>query len=78
MTDRAALHDRFTAALDARTPVAVATVVRGPGIGSKLLQLPGERLGSLGGADLDETVAADALALLEAEKSETRAYPAAR
>ena len=76
MSDRAAIHDRFTAALEARTPVAVATVVRGPGIGGKLLLLPEERLGSLGDPVLDETVSADALVLLEAEKSETMTYPA--
>lgn len=74
MTDRAAIHERFRAALEARTPVATATVVRGSGIGAKLLLLPDERLGSLGDAALDETVDADALALLDAERSETRTY----
>lgn len=76
MTDRATLHDRFTAALEARTPVATATIVRGSGIGGKMLLLPDERLGSLGVSALDESVARDARALLEAEKSETRVYPA--
>ncbi|MBA3414716.1 MAG: XdhC family protein [Chloroflexia bacterium] len=75
MTDRAAFHDRFVAALARRTPVAVATIVRGDPLGAKLLVLPGETIGSLGGPAIDGSVVADALDLLALERSETRAYP---
>lgn len=74
MSDRAALHARFTAALAARVPVAVATVVRGPGFGRKVLLLPDETVGGLGDPALDAAVVADAQDLLAAEKSETRTY----
>lgn len=78
MSGPAALHDALTAALAARTPVAVATVIRGPGFGAKRLVLADRALGSLGEAALDARVTADARALLAAERSETRTYASAR
>ena len=74
MTDRAALHNRLTEELARRTPLVVATVIRGDPLGAKLLLLPRERLGSLGHPDLDAAVAADAPGLLAAERSETRPF----
>jgi xanthine dehydrogenase accessory factor len=56
-------------------PVALATVIDGPGRGAKLLVAPGEEtIGSLGDADLDRVVARDALAELEAARSGVRHY----
>jgi xanthine dehydrogenase accessory factor len=75
MSDRGAFHARFTLELGRRTPLAVATVVRGEPLGAKLLLLPEETLGSLGAPHLDAVVGADARGLLAAERSETRAYP---
>ncbi|CAA9579335.1 MAG: Xanthine and CO dehydrogenases maturation factor, XdhC/CoxF family [uncultured Thermomicrobiales bacterium] len=72
-----ALHERLTAALDAREPVAVGTVVRGSPLGAKLLVLPEEIVGGLGDTQLDALVAADARRLLREERSETRPYPVA-
>ena len=74
MSDRAALHDRLAAELARRTPVAVATVVRGELLGAKLLVLPEETRGSLGGPQIDGSAVADARELLAAERSETRTY----
>jgi xanthine dehydrogenase accessory factor len=75
LTDRATLHDRLAAELARRTPVAVATVVRGEPFGAKLLVLPGEILGSLGGPGIDGAVVGAARSLLAAGRSETRPYP---
>ena len=66
-----ALHD----ALRVDRTVALATVIDGPGVGSKLLVAPGEHpLGSLGDLDLDRVVARDALGELEAGTTVTRHY----
>lgn len=70
----AALHERFKAALAARAPAAMATVVRGEPLGAKLLVLPDEIAGSLGNASLEARAAADSRELLEEERSETRTY----
>ncbi len=75
MSDRGAFHARFALELGRRTPLAVATVVRGEPLGAKLLVLPEETLGSLGAPHLDAVVGGDARGLLAAERSETRAYP---
>lgn len=69
-----AFHARFTALIEARTPVAVATVVRGEPVGAKLLVLPDEVSGSFGSPALEAQAAADARDLLREERSETRAY----
>jgi xanthine dehydrogenase accessory factor len=56
-------------------PVALATVVSGPDVGSKLLAVPGEvPVGTLGHPDLDRVVARDLLAELDAGTSGVRHY----
>ena len=56
-------------------PVALATVVAGPGLGAKLLVAPGaDALGSLGDPDLDRVVARDALGELASGATVTRHY----
>ena len=75
--NRAAVYARWKQALDARLPVATATVVRGEPLGAKLLLLPEETVGTLGSATLDSRAALDARALLREERSETRLYPLA-
>ncbi|MGA0970415.1 MAG: XdhC family protein [Ilumatobacteraceae bacterium] len=60
------------------SPVALVTVVDGPGIGGHLLVHPDDDsvvvLGSLGDPDLDRVVARDAIAELEAGRSGVRTY----
>jgi xanthine dehydrogenase accessory factor len=69
------LYELFAEAIRAEQPVALATVVEGPGRGAKLLVRPdSEPLGSLGDAELDRVVARDALAELEAARSGVRNY----
>ena len=54
--------------VEAEEPVAIATIVAAPdglGIGRHIVVRPGSREGTLGTERLDETVAADALGLLE-------------
>ena len=70
----AELHARYTALIAAREPVAVATVVKGAPLGSKLLIAPDGTLGTLGHARLDAQAETDARELLAAEKSDTKAY----
>ncbi len=69
------IFDALRAAIDAERPVALATIVEGPGSGAKLLIDPaGRRLGSLGDPALDEQVREDALGLLDEERNEAREY----
>ena len=71
------LYEVLRDEIRAGRPVALATVVAGPGerLGAKLLVRPGsEVLGSLGAADLDRVVARDSLGELEAGRSGTRHY----
>ncbi|MBW3668950.1 MAG: XdhC/CoxI family protein [Actinobacteria bacterium] len=69
------LYETLRDALRAETPVALATVVAGPGLGAKLLVRPDAGpLGSLGDADLDRVVARDALGELAAGQTITRHY----
>ena len=69
------IYDRLHAALDAEEPVALATVVQGPGTGGKLLVGPGlEPLGTLGDPDLDRVVVRDALGELESSWTGVRHY----
>jgi xanthine dehydrogenase accessory factor len=71
------IFDALRERLDGSRPVALATVIAGPGIGAKLLVEPGrEVLGTLGDADLDRVVARDTLAELESGLSTTRHYGA--
>ena len=56
-------------------PVALVTIVEGPGIGNKLLVAPdAPTLGSLGSGELDRIAARDALGELEAGRSGVRHY----
>ena len=56
-------------------PVALVTIVEGPGVGRKLLVTPDtEPLGSLGSPELDRIAARDALGELEAGRSGVRHY----
>lgn len=66
--------DRVRGLVNEGVPVAVGTIVRGDGIGKKMLVLEGSTEGTLGDADLDAQVTADARELLLAERSETRTY----
>jgi xanthine dehydrogenase accessory factor len=69
------LFERLAEELKAQRPVALATVVAGPGTGGKLLVRPGEEPeGTLGDEDLDRVVARDTIAELDAGRSGTRHY----
>jgi xanthine dehydrogenase accessory factor len=70
----AELHERFKELIAARTPVAIATIVRGGRIGTKMLILNDQTIGTLGDASLDQRAAADARQLLLDERSSTNAY----
>ncbi|MDQ1422726.1 MAG: xanthine dehydrogenase accessory factor [Acidimicrobiaceae bacterium] len=71
------VYERFRDALAAERPVVLATVVRGPHIGAKLLVDPDrEPVGTLGHPELDRVVARDALAELEAASTGLRHYGA--
>ena len=70
-----ALYDELAAAVRADRPVALATVIAGPGVGAKLLVRPGvEAVGTLGDPDLDRVVARDALGELAAGTTAVRHY----
>ena len=70
-----ALYGPLRDALVANEPVAVATVVEGPGAGASLLVRPGaEPVGSLGDPDLDRVVARDAEGELASGATEIRHY----
>ena len=72
-----ALFDVLRDAIAAEAPVALATVVEGPGTGGKLLVRPDEEpFGSLGDPDLDRVVARDALGELSAGTTGVRHYGA--
>jgi xanthine dehydrogenase accessory factor len=65
-------------ALRTEQPVALATVIEGPGVGNKLLVRPGEEaLGTLGDPALDRVAGRDALAELEAGRTGVRHYGSA-
>jgi xanthine dehydrogenase accessory factor len=73
--DRAVIFDRLASAVREGRPVALATVVGGPGVGAKLLVEAGEEpVGTLGDPDLDRVVARDAVAELEAGRTGVRHY----
>ncbi len=56
---------RWHAALAEQSPVAIATVIKGPGLGSKLLVSPGDQEGTAGNTDLDKAIVESARGLLE-------------
>jgi xanthine dehydrogenase accessory factor len=71
------IFDTLRNAITAERPVALATIIAGTPLGAKLLIDPAHPpLGTLGDPALDVRVAADALALLDAETSESRTYSA--
>jgi xanthine dehydrogenase accessory factor len=69
------LYDDLAVAVRADQPVALATVIAGPGAGGKMLVRPGDPpRGTLGDPDLDRVVARDALGELAAGTSAVRHY----
>jgi xanthine dehydrogenase accessory factor len=67
--------DQLRPALASGSPIALATVVSGPDIGSHLIVAPGRpAVGTLGNPDLDRVVERDTLGELEAGRSGTRHY----
>jgi xanthine dehydrogenase accessory factor len=71
------IYDALAAAVRSEQPVALATVISGPGVGGKLLVAPGaEPVGSLGDLDLDRVAARDALGELAAGTTVVRHYGA--
>jgi len=72
------VYEELAAALRADRPVALATVIDGPGAGNKLLVGPDrEPVGTLGNEDLDRVVTRDALGQLAAGHTDRRHYGAA-
>ena len=72
------LYETWRDAVRAEQPVALATVIEGPGLGNKLLVQPGgEPQGTLGDSDLDRVAGRDALAELEAGRTGVRHYGSA-
>jgi xanthine dehydrogenase accessory factor len=70
-----AIYDRLAAAIRSEEPVALATVIAGPGAGAKLLVGPsGDAVGTLGDVDLDRVVARDARGELAAGTTAVRHY----
>jgi len=68
------LFDKLRTAIRAEAPVALATVIEGPGIGAKLLVTPGSIDGTLGDSDLSRVVARDVLGELGAGRTGIRRY----
>lgn len=77
MPAETSLYQRYRDAIAADRPVALLTVVDGPGLANKLLIEPGQPpVGSLGDPDLDRVAARDAEAELAAARSGVRHYGA--
>ena len=75
MSAPTAISDALSAAIRALEPVALATIVDGPNVGSKLLVRPGAAaLGGLGDDDLERVVTRDTLGELAAGTSSVRHY----
>jgi xanthine dehydrogenase accessory factor len=69
------LYERLRTLLREELPVALVTVISGPGVGGKLLITPvDEPIGTLGNPELDRIATRDALAELEAGRSGVRHY----
>ncbi len=69
------LYERLRTLLREDQPVALVTVIAGPGVGAKLLVTStGAAEGSIGHEELDRIVGRDALAELEAGRSGVRHY----
>ena len=69
MTDAIALHERYLRAVQERTPVVTVTVIRGDGVGAKLVVLADEVQGTLGDAATDREATDRARALLDEGRS---------
>ena len=65
------LLSRWHAALAEQSPAAVATVIEGPGTGSKMLVTPEDHTGTAGNDDLDKAIVEAARGLLEGGRTET-------
>jgi xanthine dehydrogenase accessory factor len=71
------IYDALHELLSGEQPVALATVIEGPGTTATMLVAPDrEPMGTLGNADLDRVVARDALGELAAGITSTRHYGA--
>ena len=69
------IYEQLRDRIRSSSPVALATVIGGPGVGGKLLVEPdGTSLGSLGDPELDRIVRRDSLAELEAGRTGVRHY----
>jgi xanthine dehydrogenase accessory factor len=69
------MFEKLRLAIQREDPVAMATVVNGDHLGAKLLlHFDGTVEGSLGDAELDRLVVADATEMLPGDKTETRTY----
>lgn len=69
------IFDHLRNLIRAQSPVALATIIDGPGVGSRLLiEGGGTTLGSLGHPELDRIVIRDATAELEAGRTGVRHY----
>jgi xanthine dehydrogenase accessory factor len=69
------LFDELADCIRAGSPAVLATIIEGPGTGSKLLIRPGvEPAGDLGDADLNRVVARDAAGALDSGHNDVRHY----
>jgi xanthine dehydrogenase accessory factor len=73
VADRVTLYEALKSALDAGLPAGQATVVKGEGIGKKLVLLPDRMLGSLGSSEIDELAVQHLREVLASERSVTTA-----
>lgn len=73
VADRVTLYEALKSALDAGLPAGQATVVKGAGLGKKLVLLPDQVLGSLGSPAIDELATAHLRDALANERSVTTA-----
>lgn len=71
IADRVTLYEALKSALDAGLPAGQATVVKGAGLGKKLVLLPDQVLGSLGSQAIDELAIAHLHDALANERSVT-------
>lgn len=65
---------RWHEALAEQSPVAIATLVEGPGTGSKVLVTPEDHEGTAGNADLDKAIVEAARGMLEGGRTGMRHY----
>jgi xanthine dehydrogenase accessory factor len=65
---------RWREALATQSPVAMATLIEGPGIGGKLLVTPEDHTGTVGNEDLDRAVIEAARGMLEGGRTGMRHY----